>query len=258
MISCRKGRDRGNTHGMVPQSRAPPVLFTRPRAQGDRFAADLRAVLGPVAVVTSPLLRPVVLHPDRPEGGPWRGVILTSETGAAAASPHLRGWDLPVAAHCVGARTAAAAQEGGFSPDTVAPDAEALIAALRGTAGPLLHLRGREARGDIAARLTALGTRTDEVVVYAQEAGTLTDEARALLAGAGPVLVPLFSPRTAAILAGQGPFAAALWVAALSPAVAERAAALLPARMAVAARPDAGGMLAAVRHLAGTGGASPA
>jgi uroporphyrinogen-III synthase len=86
-------------------------------------------------------------------------------------------------------------------------------------------------------------------VVYDQRAVPLTNEARRLLAGDRAVVVPLFSPRSADLLLAQGPFAAPLRVAALSPAVAARAEGLCPERMVVAERPDGVAMMDAVASL---------
>jgi uroporphyrinogen-III synthase len=93
----------------------------------------------------------------------------------------------------------------------------------------------------VAARLAALGLPAAEAVVYDQRPQPLTPAARAWLAGARPVIVPLFSPRSAALFAAEAAGAAApLRIAALSAAVA--AAAPPAALLAVAARPDAAAM----------------
>lgn len=241
---------------MTPQSRAIPVLLTRPAAQADRFAAEMAerfgAALRPVA---SPLMAPVFLQPDLPVE-PCAAVILTSETGVEAALRLRRaGAALPDRALCVGDRTAAAARAAGFDAISAAGDAEALIALIlgdgktRGADAPLVHLRGREARGDIAPRLTAAGVPTRSAIVYAQEEVALSEEARALLDGGAPVLMPIFSPRSAQLLAGQGPFAAPLWIASMSPAVARAAMGLTPERHVTAARPESGAMLDAIGAL---------
>jgi uroporphyrinogen-III synthase len=67
----------------------------------------------------------------------------------------------------------------------------------------------------------------------------------------GPVLVPLFSPRSAQILAQALPpeAKAPLWIVAISPAAATEAQALTPARLAVAPHPDGGNMLQAVLQM---------
>lgn len=239
---------------MARQSRPavpPPFLLTRPAARGDRFADELRTRFGPaVRIVLSPLLMPDYLSPALPED--VAGVIFTSETGVTALGRLRPARGLP--AWCVGDRTAQAARLAGYQARSAAGDAAALVAAILAEAhpGPLLHARGEDSRGAVAERLTAAGTPTAEALVYVQRPVPLTDEARRLLSGLDPVVVPLFSPRTAALLGaavadmrGTAP----LWVVALSPAVAEAAAPLAPARQAVAPNPDAFALLDAVEGL---------
>jgi uroporphyrinogen-III synthase len=242
---------------MARQSRAavlPPFLLTCPAAQGDRFAEELRARFGPgIHVVLSPLLVPHYLTPVLP--GAITGVIFTSETGVAALSPLLSAGGKP--AWCVGDRTAQAARLAGYDARSAAGDAATLVAAILTEAptGPLLHARGEDSRGAVAERLTASGIPTAEALVYAQQPLPLTAEAFLLLAGIGPVMVPLFSPRSAALFAAavaEIEAVAPLWIVALSPAVAEAAAALRPARQAVAAFPDAAALLDAAEALIAT------
>ena len=228
------------------QSTAPTVLLTRPAAQSDSFAQSLRAQMSGLRVVISPLMAPVFVAVTLPQG-PLQGIILTSQTGAEAAR-HLRA-QLPDLAYCVGARTAQVARDAGFRVLSAQGDAEALLALiLQQNTKNLLHLRGREARGDLAQRLSAAGIPTQERVVYAQDPLALTDEAAALLTGRAPVLVPLFSPRSAEILGAEWHrlgATAPLIVVAISPAVAQ-AAAFSAAPPVIAAHPDAPSMRAAV------------
>lgn len=234
---------------MVTQSR-PPILVTRPQAQSDRFAAELRLRGGDdLQIVISALLAAEFVVPDLGDR-PFAAVIFTSETGVQAAAA-LRG-PLPRRAFCVGARTAQAAQAAGFDALSADGDADALVALIgrSGVAGPLVHLRGEDARGDVAERLSLAGTETVSAVCYRQAPQPLTDQAAALLRGEMPVILPLFSPRSAALcLAGYRalPGVAPLWIAAMSPAVAEVAAPA--ARMIVARRPDAAAMVDAVMAL---------
>ena len=241
---------------MAAQSFAPVVLLTRPAAQSARFAETLRERVPGLHTVISPLITPTILSPVLPDK-PWQGVILTSETGAQAAG-RLKA-ALPPLAFCVGDRTALAASAAGFTPLSAQGDAEALLALILSKAGrPLIHLRGREARGDLAKRLSAHGIETDEAVVYAQEEQPLTAEAVALLQGQAPVLAPVFSPRTAEILLAECRrigVAAPLTLACLSPAVFA-AAGDFPVRRVVAAEPNAESMAETVfKHLAAGQGA---
>jgi len=231
---------------MPAQSLAPTVLLTRPAAQSDSFAQSLQARVVGLRVVVSPLMA-TVFHAVTLPKEPLQGVILTSQTGAEAAG-RLR-TQLPDLAYCVGDRTAQVAREAGFRVQSAQGDAEALLALiLREKPQNLIHLRGREARGDLAQRLSAAGVLTQDRVVYAQEAQLLSDEAVALLSGKAPVLVPLFSPRSAEILgaAWQGLAThAPLVVVAISQAVAE-AAAFCPTKPVIATHPDAPSMRDAV------------
>ena len=231
---------------MPAQSLAPTVLLTRPAAQSASFAQSLQARVEGLRVVVSPLMV-TVFHTVTLLKEPLQGVILTSQTGAEAAG-RLR-TELPDLAYCVGDRTAQVAREAGFRVQSAQGDAEALLALiLREKPQALIHLRGRESRGDLAQRLSAAGVFTQERVVYAQDAQPLSDEAVAVLSGKAPVLVPLFSPRSAEILgaAWQGLAThAPLVVVAISQAVAE-AAAFCPTKPVLAAHPDAPSMLDAV------------
>lgn len=231
---------------MPAQSLAPTVLLTRPAAQSASFAQSLQARVEGLRVVVSPLMV-TVFHTVTLPKEPLQGVILTSQTGAEAAG-RLR-TQLPDLAYCVGDRTAQVAREAGFRVQSAQGDAEALLALiLREKPQALIHLRGREARGDLAQRLSAAGVFTQERVVYAQDAQPLSDDAVAVLSGKAPVLVPLFSPRSAEILgaAWQGLAThAPLVVVAISQAVAE-AAAFCPTKPVLAAHPDAPSMLDAV------------
>lgn len=237
--------------GMAKQSTPTviPVLLTRPEEASRAFASALDARFGGrVRPVISPLMAPVFLSPDLPEG-PFAAVIFTSATGVAAAM----GLELPKRAYCVGAQTTAQARLAGFDALSADGNAEALVAAVlaKPPHGQLLHLRGEEARGEVAERLTGAGVKTASVVVYRQEPQFLTDQALGLLGTEGTVIVPLFSPRTAALFQAAVPQAlrASLRLAAMSAAVADAAHALPHEALEIARRPDADAMLEAVGRL---------
>jgi uroporphyrinogen-III synthase len=198
--------------------------------------------------VISPLMAPVLLAPSLPEG-PFAAVIFTSATGVAAA----KGLDLPRRAWCVGGQTAAQARAAGFDAVSADGDAGALVAAVLANPPPgrLLHLRGEETRGDVAERLTAAGLETVSVVVYRQEPQALTEEAQELLVRPGTVILPLFSPRTAALFRAAAPsgLTARLMLVAMSAAVADAAKGIPQEALELARQPDAEGMLEAVGRL---------
>lgn len=232
---------------MASQSRVLRILLTRPAERGARFAQALRDRFGAlIDIAESPLIAPRLLSPTLPDG-PFDAVIFTSETAVAAARGLV---GLPRTAFTVGDHTARAARAAGFVAHSAAGDAAALVALLtRARPGPVLHLHGQHTRGDVVAHLRAAGLQAEAVVVYVQEPQPLTAPARDWLDGDQPVIVPLFSPRTA-ILFSAARATAPLWLVALSAAV-DTAASLPAARRVTAARPDAQAMVEAVATLLG-------
>jgi uroporphyrinogen-III synthase len=229
---------------MPGQSLAPILMLTRPLAQSRRFAQDLRLILpSPPRICISPLFAPAFLPVQFPVAL-VHALIFSSETGARAyAKQPLR---IASMAYCVGNRTAAAAKAAGLDVRSANGDADALVdLILRAKpAGPLLHLRGEDSRGNIASRLTAAGIVTHEAVIYVQRACAMTATAKRLLAGRHPLVVPLFSPRSAALFsatAGTAP----LHVIAMSDAVAQAVDSRLQPRMTIAMRPTGDAMLTA-------------
>lgn len=223
----------------------PVLLLTRPAAQSARFARSVEERLGPLDVVTASLIDLCFL--DAPIPGGMRGVIFTSENGVRAYARLAKA--AGQVAWCVGDRTAEAARAAGFAAQSAAGDAEALAALLIAgkVKGPLLHVRGVHARGHLAERLNSADIETREAVLYDQRARPLGSEAQQVLAGATPVLAPLFSPRTARLFAQEAQAALApLHIVALSPAVAGALDGLPRASLDIAKRPDAEAMIAAL------------
>ena len=227
------------------------LLLTRPEAQARRFAREAEARLGPFGqVIVAPLMQIVPLEPfpPVPDGAE---LAFTSENAVAVAAPRLGGTGRR--AWCVGDRTAEAARAAGFDAMSAGGDAAALAAliARSGPAGDILHLSGRHQRGDLAAQLAQAGLTARRLPVYDQAARPLPKPARAALDGPAPVLVPLFSPRSAALLSQEiaRGARAPLLVAALSPAVASAWTGPGPESLEVAERPDADALLAALARL---------
>lgn len=214
--------------------RQPPVLLTRPVAVAMPLAELLRA--RGVTVTVSPLIRidPVGEVPN------VAGALLTS--GAAVARIMAAGGVSGTPAWVVGPRTAELARAAGFDVRGVGRDVAALVDLVPDDAPPLTHLRGEETRGDLAARLAARGLQVSEAVIYRQSAQPLSPEGETLLRS-GPVLIPLYSPRSAVLLAQACPPGSQrnFRLLALSPAVA--AACPVPP-LGVSETPDGTGMLA--------------
>ena len=228
----------------APNPKAGPVavLITRPEPQASRFAADLAARLGDrVRPVVSPLMRLEWLAPDLP---PAAGVVFTSETAVAATAA--RRALLPDPAWCVGPRTAEAARKAGFRIMATAATGADLARTLSQSPPPghLLWLRGEEVAGGLTAGLAGTPVHLDQAMVYRQAALPPTDTARALLDGAAPLVVLLFSPRSADLFAQAAATARApLHLCAISPAALAPTAGLPALTRDTAARPDGPAML---------------
>ena len=195
----------------------PILLMTRARAASERFVAELdaRGMEG-VCVVYSPLLD-IGPPGDVPEIDA-QGVIFTSSNGVILA-PEGAGRQ----AYCVGARTAKRATARGWQVESVAQDAQKLIALIKKSApnGRLLHIAGEHRRGEIAQTLSGAGILTRVHVAYRQPLLPLSDQAKKALSGEVTVIVPLFSPRVAAQFGAQAACAAHVKVLAISQAVAD-------------------------------------
>lgn len=220
----------------------PPILLTRPQASAERFAVLLQNRLGPQKIVISPLLQiePLML---RPEISPDHVLIFTSAHAVGFGRAGAR-------CYVVGRATARAAEAEGMSVLHVAQDARSLIRRILadGETGPLLHLRGEYARGQIAQTLSGSGCKTAEAVVYAQRPASLKAQAKQLIEANSALIVPLFSPRTARIFSQQVADWSGLHIAALSPAVAEELT-QTPRCLKIAHRPDAEAMLLTIKGL---------
>lgn len=222
---------------MGETTEAVTLLLTRPRAQSTAFAARLEAMAGrPVPHLVAPLFE---IEPTG-TGIPPDGVLAITSGRAvdALAGGVLNGRR----AYCVGTATAALARAAGAEAIEAGADVEALLARLiADRPGQVVLLRGDHSAGDPADRLRAAGIAVTEVQVYSTRDLPLTDAARRLLAGGGRILAPVFSPRSAELLAG----AAAQALPRLTVAAISRAAAVPLARagrVVVSSRPDADAM----------------
>lgn len=245
------------------------VLLTRPEAQSRRFAAQVEGRLGSgVRVVIAPVMRIAPCGP-LPGLAPGDVPVFTSESGAEAFAA--LGGACVGPAFAVGGHTAAVARRLGFAPVVEGPGDGAglagVIARAEGGAegmaqvgahgGPegrvIWHLHGAHVAGDVTGLLRARGIKARDAAIYDQVAEPLSAEARALLAGDAPVLVPVFSARTARLLAGDLAQARApVGLAAISPAVAGHLPVQSAGKVAVAARADAAAVLDLLAELAGS------
>lgn len=192
------------------------LLMTRPDLAARKFVAELPDWVPGGPVVYSPLLD---IHESDVEVDLTgiKGVIFTSANGVRWARRLTSGGP----AYCVGAATTRAAQAAGWQATQCGETAESLIQSLINdpVPGPLLHIRGQHARGDVAASLSRGGLPCTDVGVYEQHLLPLSDEGCSLLLAQRDVIVPLFSPRSARQFADTCPTACTPHLIALSLAV---------------------------------------
>lgn len=224
----------------VPKPK-PTVLLTRPLAQSKQFAQDLRADGFSGEIVISPLLtiKPVEFAVDT---SAMAGAIFTSRNAIDFAPEAKR------PAWCVGEKTAEKARDHGWHAISADGDVETLRDEMikAQPAGKWVHFRGAHSRGNLADKLNEAGINTEEKVVYDQIANPLSEDAKNLLSGEMPVIVPLFSPRSARLFADAAPFKAPIWVVAMSDAVARNVKKIKTEHLIVSPKATAKAMLSAV------------
>lgn len=212
---------------------APLCLLTRPESQSRAFAADLPGV----EVLIAPILRIEALDFDAARAADAPGLIFTSVNAVPFAGP-ARGRP----ALCVGPQTACAARAAGFSVVEGPGDALGLLPLLKGRES-WLHLHGLH-----RARVLPVAG----LAVYDQIAQPLNPAAEAAIRGARPMIVPLFSPRSAGLLADALAKAKAPITTVAISARADAAYDGPASRRLLAASPDRAAMRKVIMSLAGT------
>jgi uroporphyrinogen-III synthase len=196
----------------------PRLVLTRAEPDSRRFLGRIHDHL-PVAAIFSPVFQIVPLQ-VRMEGVPDH-VVFTSVQGVAAAAR----FDLSSArAWCVGPATTHAARLAGFDAADGGGDVERLTQTLRQArpAGTILHLHGKHVAGDLVGALTRAGLKAQGLACYDQQINPPRPALISAVQGTSPLVFPLFSPRSALILAGlDGP--APRHVVAMSQRVADAA-----------------------------------
>lgn len=226
-----------------------PILITRPEPAASQFADQLRGRFGSdLKIVISPVMQIAYLQEALTLEG-INALIFTSRNGVEGFARVSTTRDIPC--YAVGPSTAERARQDSLQVIDVGGDSAALTARMikDDVKGPALHLRGQHTTGDIATKLTAAGIETHEKVLYRQEPAPLSPEARELLDRESPVILPLFSPRSADILFADIRPNAPLFVAAISEKVAIRVPKDQAVRVIVANRPDGDSMLDAIDKL---------
>ncbi|MXQ08214.1 uroporphyrinogen-III synthase [Alphaproteobacteria bacterium GH1-50] len=195
------------------------ILMTRPADRSAAFLSLCETRAGRrLPAVVSPIIE-IRDEGDLPDLARYRTIILTSASAVERLAREGQLVGRAVAA--VGDRTAAEARAAGADAVALGDTVEDFLQNTSWVAPPAIHCRGIHARGDLAARLSEQGISCDEAVIYDQIGRPLSAAARGLLTGSGRVVLPVFSPRSARLIAEFGGITAPLSVVAMSDAVAE-------------------------------------
>lgn len=196
-------------------SSGPVLLLTRPEPQSKRFLKLCEDRLGrSLNAVISPVLR------IEAKGTNWdldaATIVVTSGNAVRVLSRHL---DMRQVA-TVGKATAALARSLGAKAICLGETAEGFLDRAVDLVPPVVVARGVHARLDMAEALNARGIEAHSVTVYDQVPVPLSAAATQLLTGEAPVVAPLFSPRSAGLLAAHS-ISAPITVLAISDAVSD-------------------------------------
>ena len=179
---------------------APILLVTRPVETARRFAQRIEDVYGTgFQTILSPALEIVQLDPEVPTE--CDHLILTSANGVRQA---IRiNIKVTGSVFCVGQRTADLAKSHFFSAIRAGSCAKELIERVskQNIDGAILHLSGTHTRGDIVENLMKRGLKASRAIAYDQRLLTPTYDAKDALKGTLPIVLPLFSTRSAGLLA---------------------------------------------------------
>jgi uroporphyrinogen-III synthase len=231
------------------------LLLTRPEAQSHYFAQALDTALpGRFTCVIAPLLK-IAPVPGPLEISGARGILFTSANGVAQFVARSADRSLP--AWCVGAVTAEAATEAGFVARSAEGDVHALVQLVTAECdpadGPLVHVRGRNAAGDLAGALARHGFAVRPAEIYDQRPCPPGPEARALLDARAIDVVTLYSPRSATFFAAEARSnvwdLSAVTTVSISAAADRAMTGPEPRARRVADRPDRDGMIEALSRI---------
>jgi len=226
----------------------PTVLITRPQASARRFADQLRHRWGQdVEIIITPLMQIAYLD-EAPDLGGIETLIFTSRHGVEGFARLSSRRDIPC--YAVGTATATQARKLGFVTTDAGGDASALSHRIIADGGrACLHVRGEHAAGDVVGDLMAAGIEARDHIVYRQQAAPLTQEACDALNRESAVILPLFSPRSAALFFERSTGTAPLLVAAISQSVANKVPEGVSEATIIAQNPNAEAMMEALDTL---------
>ncbi len=181
------------------------VLLVRAKAQSERYADELRDTLAMnIDIIISPLLRIEAVK----TGIDYDDVHTLLFTSSNAVGEFVRREsrrDIPCL--CVGNRTTEKAVSAGFTAISANGTADDLLDLSKrhaiGKTGKFLHLRGKHVARALVESLNEDGLKAEQVVIYEQASQALSKQALEKLQSQRNIIVPLFSPRSAALLLKQ-------------------------------------------------------
>ena len=223
------------------QDREPKIILTRPEPGLSKFSVQLAQEV-PSAQQYCEALQVIDFKPYQGDLARYSGFVFTSSNGVRAA----KRWDLPPRlGFGVGQVTTELARSYCDPVYDGGSDVEALIALIKSMMpdGPLLHIRGRVSVGNLATRLSEHGIETHEAIGYQQNVCTPSDVLIQLLQGGKPMILPLFSPKSAEILKALSTNREHWHVITMSQAVAEIFDANEVLKLEIAQKPNGVSML---------------
>jgi len=248
----RKYKPELNILGVYPQSYGGPlsyILLTRPRDQALSFSERL-VKLGvlPKNILIDPILKIEGVEACY-NFTSVRGLLITSANAVAHLPADLIGSNLPT--FCVGKATTRAAFKLGLMAQHVAETAQGLcnVLSVQDPKGPLLHLRGAHTSLDFEVHFWDTRLNVQNLIIYQQIEQELGFEIYNLLRGTVPVVLPIFSPRSAQLLCALDLNWSLHTSVVISEAVADPCRAAGFGKVIVSPEPTAGSMLSAIIQL---------
>ncbi|WP_245538090.1 MULTISPECIES: uroporphyrinogen-III synthase [Roseobacter] len=237
---------RKQCRGVAKAVQKIPVILTRPKGSNSVFKAGIAPnVRDRLEFIRSPLLEITPIEQSADCSGAQHA-IFTSANGVKLA-PNGNGRR----AFCVGRKTTELAQshgwDGVFAGATVTGLKEYVLT--QQPQGEIHHYSGVFVRGNVAKELSAAGLNVMNVPLYDQRLLPFSAEALAVLQAKTPVIVPLFSPRTAAHFGAMAPAHPKLYIIAMSSAVADSLEEIAVSQLMVAQEPTAKSMAVCVEYL---------
>ena len=241
-----------NILGVYPQSYGGPlsyILLTRPHDQAFSLAEILKKYgVIPENILINPIMKieGVMLSYNFTSVG---GLLITSANALTYLPADLIGSNLPT--FCVGEATTRAALKRGLRAKHLAATAQGLcdVLSVQDLKGPLLHLRGTHTTLDLELYFRDTALEVQSLIIYRQTAQDLELVTYTLLRGTAPIILPIFSLRSAKLLCALDINWALHTSVAISEAVADQCRAVGFGKVIVSHKPTADSMLNAITPL---------